>query len=287
MHGLKNRDIGVIAFDLDGTLLRDDKSISERTGKALTAAAVSGRIIVPVTGRPLSGVPEEILSIPGIRYVISSNGAVTTDVYEGKTLREALIDTEDAVSIIGEAGRPGCVYTVFCQGYGYSDPETLKRIKDHYCASPLLGYILKTRKAADDIAKVLEMSGGAENIWIMAKDASQRDELCRIISSSGRLRTVRASDRELEAGHALADKGLALRDLCGMLGSDCKAALSFGDSDNDRGLADVSGIFAAVANAAGDMTRRADLITASNNDDGPAQVIERLLEDPDGSLLCK
>lgn len=286
MHGLKNRDIGVIAFDLDGTLLRDDKSMSKRTEKALAAAAVSGRIIVPVTGRPLSGVPEEILSIPGIHYVISSNGAVTTDVYEGKTLREALIDTADAIRIIGEAGRPGCVYTVFCSGYGYSDPGTLKKITDHYSSSPLLGYILKTRRAADDIAKVIEKSGGAENIWIMSSDASQRDELCRIISSSG-LRTVRASDRELEAGDALADKGLALRDLCCMLGADCKTALSFGDSDNDRGLADVSGIFAAVANAAGDLAQRADLITASNNDDGPAQVIERLLEDPDGSLLGK
>ncbi|MCR4894729.1 MAG: Cof-type HAD-IIB family hydrolase [Eubacteriales bacterium] len=286
MNGLKNRDIGVIAFDLDGTLLRDDKSMSERTEKALAAAAVSGRIIVPVTGRPLSGVPEEILSIPGIRYVISSNGAVTTDVSEGKTLREALIDTADAIRIIGEAGRQGCVYTVFCSGYGYSDPGTLKKITDHYSSSPLLGYILKTRRTADDIAKVIEKSGGAENIWIMASDAYQRDELCRIISSSG-LRTVRASDRELEAGDALADKGLALRDLCGMLGADCSAALSFGDSDNDRGLADVSGIFAAVANAAGDLAQRADLITNSNNDDGPAQVIEKLLKDPDGSLLGK
>ena len=285
MKSLKNRDIGVIAFDLDGTLLRDDKSISERTYRVLSEAASSGRIIVPVTGRPLPGVPEEILAIPGIRYVISSNGAVTTDVITGDTLREALIDPETALRIVDEAAGRGCLYSVFSSGYGYSDTGTMERIKELYASSPLLGYILGTRRATDDLERVLGTSTGAENIWIMAGDRKQRDMLCSAVALMGTVRTVKASDRELEAGDALADKGLALRDLCLMLGEECGCVLSFGDSDNDRGLADVSSIFAAVANASPVLAGMADLTAPSNNEDGPAEVIERLLKDPEGSLL--
>ena len=285
MRSLKNRDIRVIAFDLDGTLLRDDKSISERSGRILSEAALSGRIIVPVTGRPLPGVPRDVLSISGLRYVISSNGAVTTDVTSGVTVREALIDPGRALEIVGVLMREGCLYSVFSGGYGYSDPGTLERIKDHYCASPLFGYILKTRKGTEDMERILRKFCGAENIWIMAGDSKQRDMLSELVASPGELRTVKASDRELEIGSDSADKGLALRDLCGMLGEDCGRTLAFGDSDNDRGLKDVGGIFAAVGNASAELKAMADLITPSNNDDGPAEVVEKLLKDPGASLL--
>ena len=51
---MKNR-IRLAGIDLDGTLLRSDKTISPATAEALKSAAARGIILVPVTGRPLSG----------------------------------------------------------------------------------------------------------------------------------------------------------------------------------------------------------------------------------------
>ena len=54
-------DIRLIAFDLDGTLLRSDKSISPRTMQALLAARERGVLLVPSTGRLLRSLPEPLL----------------------------------------------------------------------------------------------------------------------------------------------------------------------------------------------------------------------------------
>ena len=73
----------LIAFDLDGTILRDNKELSRRSLEALELAAGKGIRIVPATGRLYSGIPEEIRTLPFVRYVIAANGAEVYDAAEG------------------------------------------------------------------------------------------------------------------------------------------------------------------------------------------------------------
>ena len=75
--------VKLIASDLDGTLLRNDKSISEETGKALEKAREAGIYFVPSTGRALEAVPVEVMALPGVEYVITSNGAAVYSVSVG------------------------------------------------------------------------------------------------------------------------------------------------------------------------------------------------------------
>ena len=60
--------IRLIAFDLDGTLLKDNKELTPRTLDALKKASKAGIYLVPTTGRLYDGVPEEIRTLPFIRY---------------------------------------------------------------------------------------------------------------------------------------------------------------------------------------------------------------------------
>ena len=62
--------IKMIGFDLDGTLLTTDKVLTERTKKALKTAADQGVMLVPATGRPLCGLPEELLELPFIKPTV-------------------------------------------------------------------------------------------------------------------------------------------------------------------------------------------------------------------------
>ena len=64
----------LIATDLDGTLLRSDGTLSDRTRAALAAAEQAGMRVVLVTGRPPRSVPELLATI-GPHFVIAANGA--------------------------------------------------------------------------------------------------------------------------------------------------------------------------------------------------------------------
>lgn len=91
--------VKLIAFDLDGTLLDDDKHLPPENLSALRAAYEQGIFLVPATGRILKALPEELLE-PGLfRYFIFANGALVYDLQEQRALYQARIDPELAVRL--------------------------------------------------------------------------------------------------------------------------------------------------------------------------------------------
>lgn len=84
MHSEKTT-IRLAAVDMDGTLLHDDKSISDYTLDVLRRIVKKGVILVPASGRPIGGMKEAVLNnVDGIQYAICSNGAMLMDVPEEK-----------------------------------------------------------------------------------------------------------------------------------------------------------------------------------------------------------
>ena len=97
-------DLRLIAFDLDGTLLRSDKSISPRTMHALHAAQERGVLLVPATGRLYRSLPEALLDEQLSRYFILVNGAQVYDASgrqnapDARSCRPTLATSDAAVS---------------------------------------------------------------------------------------------------------------------------------------------------------------------------------------------
>ena len=75
----KNK-IRLLALDLDGTVLTSANTLDAEVKKAIENAVESGIEIVVASGRPFCSMPEDVLGIEGIRYIIASNGAA---VYDG------------------------------------------------------------------------------------------------------------------------------------------------------------------------------------------------------------
>ena len=90
----------LIAFDLDGTILHDDKTISERSLRALYAAHERGALIVPATGRIYKGVPAALRLQPFSRYYITINGAKVYDAQRDETLCRAEMPNELALRLM-------------------------------------------------------------------------------------------------------------------------------------------------------------------------------------------
>ncbi|MFZ1911940.1 MAG: HAD hydrolase family protein, partial [Propionicimonas sp.] len=85
----------LIAADLDGTMLRHDKSISPRTISAIRAARQQGVRVVAATGRQATSLPD-LLAPTGVRYAVASNGAIGVDLNSGSLLFEELLSAEVA-----------------------------------------------------------------------------------------------------------------------------------------------------------------------------------------------
>lgn len=268
--------IRLLALDLDGTLLTQDKRFTERTKAALLSAVNAGIEPVFVTGRPYYGLPAELDFLSGIRYVITSNGAVTYDLQKKKRLRSALIDKETAVRIAHLPADRQLMYNVFLDGIGYCDKEVYEQMLQHFSGTPVEQYVRQSRRPTDDLTRrILQAEEGIENIWIRASSREERDHLNALITESGPLKTVLTAETDVEVGSHNADKGIALQKLADVLQINQNSILSIGDNVNDIGMFQVSGISVAMGNASEEVKQHAYAVTGTNNADGAAAAIEK------------
>ncbi len=280
-------DIRLLALDIDGTILTGVKKLTVRTQAAIEAAADRGIVLALVTGRPLHGLPEELLALRGIRYVITSNGAVTTDLKEGETLRVANLDPETALEVIKVPRSHNLICAAFVDGFGYCFPETLERELKQLQNEGLKAYIRKSRKTTDDLDRVIRQAEkGVENVWFIAPGRSERDMLSRHIRERWNVRTVLTAKTDVEIGSPTADKGLALKELAEQLHIRKEQVMAIGDNGNDLGMLQVAGTAVAMGNAENEVKEIADIVTESNEKDGAAMVIEKLLREYQGIELA-
>lgn len=268
----------LLALDLDGTLLTNSKQITKRTQRALLAAADAGMQIALVTGRPYSGLPEELLSIPQIRYAITSNGAVSVDLATGKKLRTALMPGSIVPEIIKYPQENGLIYNVFLDGIGYCDPQSFDRLTNFFAGTVLEEYVRRSRRSTDNIMECVQAHPeGVENIWIMARDQAERNALAQMLPPGHYLQIFFTADKDLEISDRLAGKGLSLEELAASLGIAKEEILAFGDNENDLVMFHSAGTSVAMGNASEAVRSRADLVTDTNEHDGVAMVLEQLL----------
>ena len=303
---MKNR-IRMIGIDLDGTLLTKNKEFLPYSKKTVEDALEAGLTIVPVTGRPLTGVPVEILEIPGIRYVITSNGANTYDLAEleavrkeqapypvltaGSVLRKAHMSHDLVREILSTAPGEDVIREIFVKGVGYHDPRTQTMLEERFSiAPPILDYINRSRKIVAGFETFLEdQTSHVENISLMFPSQEERDEcFSRLIKIRGKdnekiLHVLLPWRTDLEITHVLADKWLAVESLAESVGINDGQIMTLGDGDNDRPMLRGAGLSFAMGNAPDFVKETADYITEDNEHDGAAKAIFRILEEAGGS----
>lgn len=273
---LKNK-ISLVGVDLDGTLLRNDKTISEETKKAVKSAFERGITVVPVTGRPLCGIPQFILDMPEIRYVIFTNGARITDIKADKTVYESPLSKEKTAQLIEYTTDCGYDFEAFAEGIGYIEPALMKKHLEAYGNSPVADYIKTSRKTVESIKEFFEKTEKcADEIFITLSDRAKRDELFEKMSSDREIQLCCLEERFLEVTKKGTDKGTAFNYLREMLGIDKNATAAFGDNDNDSLFLKSAAVSVVMGNAADKLKKCADIIAPSNEDDGVAFILNKM-----------
>ncbi|MFZ1752612.1 MAG: Cof-type HAD-IIB family hydrolase [Caldilineaceae bacterium] len=250
--------ISVIAVDLDETLLRNDGSVSPRSLAALADWENAGHRAVIATGRPPRSarrIPEPLLHLPCVCYngaAIYQNGtqsyAQTIAAPDARWIVERLlaaglsgwigIEIDDVLYINQRSERWGHVYT----------PDLLT-VAEQPAAKILLSmrdYLAaeSTMKALPDSSKVL---------------LSEKYDLAQIMPIQ--------SSKATALHHLMSEWGISMDHVA-----------AFGDDVNDVEMVAEAGLGVAMDNAVDEVKAVADRITASNDRDGVALVVEELLQ---------
>lgn len=268
------KQIRLIAFDLDGTLLDDQKRLSENNIQALTECVRQGIQIVPATGRPADGIPKELRSIPGLRYAITTNGGAVMDLETGERLSQCVLSNEQALHILDIVKEYHVMYDPYVQGRGITQSSFFNHM-DEFGISPEVQMLVRaTRDVVPDIYQyMVETRNCAEKINVFLADLSDRDILRERLASVSGLAISSSMYNNLEINAQGATKGNALLWLADYLGIPREETMAFGDGENDIAMLTAAGTGVAMGNASEQIRKAADEVTLTNDQDGVAAAI--------------
>ena len=274
--------VKLIAFDLDGTLLDDDKHLPPENLAALQAAHAQGIFLIPATGRILKALPEELLA-PGLfRYFIFANGALVYDLQEQQALYRARIEPELAVRLCTYMDTLPVLYDCYRGDCGYMTQWMYDRAPEFFETEPhILKLIKSLRRPVPELKqKILEDRLPLEKLQMFFRP-EHMDERARQLELVPQLfpELIASSSlrNNIEINSARAGKGNALRALCGKLGLDALESVAFGDGLNDADMLRAAGRGCAMQNAVPAVKEAADVIVETNNEAGVGKEIFRLL----------
>ena len=264
------RSIRLIATDLDGTLVRSDGTISDRTAKALARAEEAGAVVVLVTGRPPRWIAPVAEATGHHGVVICSNGAIVYDLHDERVIESFLIPVETVVEVVDIllAAMPELSFAIetgddVYRSHGYRGGWITSPEND-LVSHPL--HEVTTHAAAKLLASHPSM--GVDELLDRARGLV--GHLVEPTHSNGR--------GLLEMGALGVSKATTLERFAAELGIRADEVVAFGDMPNDLPMLAWAGTAYAVANAHPLVHEAVDRTTSSNDDDGVARVLEELFE---------
>lgn len=265
-----------IATDLDGTLLRSDHSVSDRTRRAFDDAESAGLSIVLATGRPPRWIPPVIDQIGHRGLVVCANGASIYDAERDELIERTDIDAAVAAEMITDlrAEFPDTVFSVE-QGMDFGIDRAIADLRPEFAKTLPEGSIGPIETFLDEpVTKLIARLPRTD-------DTDLPEQVQAIVGDRG-LVTHSTQPWFLEISHPSVHKAVTVERLLVDRGIDGGEVLAFGDMPNDIELLRWAGLGVAMANASPAVRAIADEVTKSNDDDGVAAVVERELANRPG-----
>lgn len=253
----------ILAVDLDGTLLRDDETISAHTLAALAAWQTAGHRLVIATGRAprlaRQVLPDMLHQVPWICY----NGAEV--YYQGARLHQDYI----ALSATRQIAR-------FLQ-QTYPNAHIRLEINDHVLTERAIPTWNPNTYTVVDQLDAAQAPCAKIIFWledVSVKAIQPVIDFIPITTAALALPTYNA----VEILSHTVNKGRALSYLLTQWSMNYTQVIAVGDNANDRDMLHLSGLGVAMGNATDPIKMMADHITAANTDEGVALVIDQLLQ---------
>lgn len=266
--------IKIIGLDLDGTTLGNNGKLPELNKIAIERAIAAGINVVVATGRVITAVPDDIMNIKGLRYIISSNGALVRDLKLGHDVYSSFIDSAVIERVVSLAKEKNLYLEAFHDGKAYIDAELYHDINVNGSIYRRREYVLRTRNPLDDILGfILDNSAEIENINIFFEDMDKLEEIRKIVGLYDDANITSSLPNNIEVGGIGSSKSTALSELMKILSLEKSELLCCGDAANDIPMLQLAGVGVAMSNAWDIVKEHADYVTDTNVNGGVGKAI--------------
>lgn len=263
----------LIAMDLDGTLNNDQKIITEKTKTALMAAQERGIRLALASARPSPGLfkGRDILRLQDYQGILMSyNGGRIVDAATGKVLFETSMDLDQTKQVLRRLEELP-VTPILDDGVQFYVADKNGYKVDYECKNNQM-----TCTEVGNLADFLTFAPIKILMSVQPEELPQvQQQIAAFLPED--LTVVQTAAFYLEVIPKIINKGQGIRDICTVLGIAPAQVISFGDAANDIPMLREAGMGVAMGNAADAVKAAADMVTLSNNDDGIAAALEKLL----------
>jgi Cof subfamily protein (haloacid dehalogenase superfamily) len=260
--------VGLVATDLDGTLVRSDGTISARTRAALAAAEEVGIAVALVTGRPPRWMRPVAEATGHHGVAVCANGALLYDLHTERIVASTLLSPAELRAVVDRlrAEVPDLAFAVeygpdfghepaYVHGWEIGDVDVRVAGTETLTDRPAVKLLARhPTMSCDELLEVGTAVLGADVVV-----------------------TASSTDALLEIAAAGVTKATGLASLAERAGVPAAGVVAFGDMPNDLPMLAWAGHSVGVANAHPSVLAAVDEVAPSNDDDGVAVVLERLV----------
>lgn len=274
-------NIKLLALDIDGTTMRDNNTLSPKVRNSIKKAIANGIIVVVASGRPFCTMPNQILEIEGLDYVIASNGSAVYDK-SGKCIHRLLLDENEVLNLLKIIEPYDLILEAFIDGLTYTDKRYADNPLKYGCSEDYVDYVRSAHGHIKDMkAFIFDHRSELDSIEIIEHNPTVLKTLWdKIESNTDKFYITSSTPDFMEFMDKNAGKASALKWLCNELNIDKSSVAACGNADNDTDMIEWAGLGVAVQNAVKSCKQHAQLIVPSNEDDGVAVLIESILSPP-------
>jgi hypothetical protein len=279
--------------DLDGTLLNSDHKLSEYSMNAIKTAMDKGIPVCIATGRSYNDILEIISELDVKPYIISSNGASVYNT-NGEKMYSISIPKDQVREIITYLKAQNLEFEVADDEYTYitqkgldilhqelEDVGSVDTKKREELEQDVLGLVLSqgNLKVVPDMEVLLDSIESANSVSSISAYLNKIHKAMERFTMDKRILTFSSWKYNFEMTSSDTSKGIALKHLCEHLRIDLSDVAVIGDNYNDLSMIKIAGIKGAMANAVDNIKSMADFQAPTNDEDGAAKFLYKLMED--------
>jgi Cof subfamily protein (haloacid dehalogenase superfamily) len=260
--------IKIVLADVDGTLVTQEKALTERAMAAVKSLRDAGIEFAVTSGRPPRGMSMLIEPLALTTPMAAFNGGLIVrpdmSVIEQKTIPQQLV--APAIELLGGEGLDVWLYSGADWLVRDANAPHVDREAKTVVFDPT------TVESFDGVTEVAKIVGVSDDHDLVAKTTDHvREKFGEHVSAA------QSQPYYLDITHPHANKGEVVSYLSARLGIPAEQFATIGDMPNDILMFARSGLSIAMGNAGPEVHRAARRVTASNEDEGFAKAIERFV----------
>jgi Cof subfamily protein (haloacid dehalogenase superfamily) len=273
----------LIALDLDGTLLDDNKVISNENIIIINKLIQQGYKIIIATGRGYFSAKNLIKGIGNNLTILANNGNIIRNTSDDKTIYSRFMDKDNIKEILVEGEKlhlnPIIHVDYYKDGFDMITEENKNNESiDKYISKYINRCKVVNKEALYDLDRVLTL--------VYPGDRKTINEFYCLIKekypdkySSHILNNIQVAEAMFEIMNPLSNKWISIMEYCKSIGIESREVIAIGDDNNDLDMISNAGLGIAMKNGSILVKESADIITdLDNNKSGVASILKEILD---------